>query len=168
MKIQHWMYSQQRLRSAAPMCMQPLVVTKTMRTWLMTLMLCCQTRGHKKYSQILSSKPITFFIASWCFDVEFLDYWTLNVSRTASYEITIVLLSVRPSLSFLKIGSLVFSDILHDDSWPWYLVTDEARFLKKKNWQPEFEWKSGPKLVFLPFSQVLFIGFSWNHQQNLW
>ena len=34
------------------------------------------------------------------------------------------------SLSFLKIRSLVFSDILHDDSWPWYLVT--ARFLKKK------------------------------------
>ena len=24
-----------------------------------------------------------------------------------------------------------FSDIVHDDSWPWYLVTDEARFLKK-------------------------------------
>ena len=149
MKIQHWMYSQQRLRSAAPMCMQPLVVTKTMRTWLMTLMLCCQTRGHKKYSQILSSKPITFFIASWCFDVEFLDYWTLNVSRTASYEITIVLLSVRPSLSFLKIGSLVFSDILHDDSWPWYLVTDEARFLKKKKKLAARIWvKIGPQTNF--------------------
>ena len=25
-------------------------------------------------------------------------------------------LSVRPSLSFFKIGSLVFSDIIHDDS----------------------------------------------------
>ena len=40
--------------------------------------------------------------------------------------------SVHPSLSFLKIGSLVLSDIVHDDSWPWYLVTNEARFLKKK------------------------------------
>ena len=40
-------------------------------------------------------------------------------------------LSDRPSLSFLKIGPLVFSDIVHDDSWPWYLVTDRARFLKK-------------------------------------
>ena len=38
--------------------------------------------------------------------------WTLGVSRTASYEITLV----RPLLSFFKIGSLVFSDIVHDDS----------------------------------------------------
>ena len=36
--------------------------------------------------------------------------------------------SVRPSLSCLKIGSLVLSDIVHDDIWPLYLVTDEARF----------------------------------------
>ena len=33
------------------------------------------------------------------------------------------------SLSFLKIGSLVFSGIVHDNSWPWY---DEAWFKKKK------------------------------------
>ena len=53
-------------------------------------------------------------------------------------KITLVHLSVRPSvlppLSFLKIGLLVFSDNEHDDSWPcwsWYLVTSEARFLKK-------------------------------------
>ena len=96
--------------------MQPFVVTKALQNWLMTLMLCCQTRGHKKYSQILSLEPITFSIASWCLDVEFLDYWTLDVSWTASFEITIVLLSVRPSLHFLKIGSLVFSDIVHDGS----------------------------------------------------
>ena len=36
------------------------------------------------------------------------------------------------ALRFLNIGSLVFSDIVHDDSWPWYLVSDEARFLEKK------------------------------------
>ena len=36
------------------------------------------------------------------------------------------------SLNFFKIGSLVFSDSKHDDSWSWYLLTDEARFLEKK------------------------------------
>ena len=35
---------------------------------------------------------------------------------TASYEITPVRLSVNLSLSFFKIGSLVFSDIAHVDS----------------------------------------------------
>ena len=39
---------------------------------------------------------------------------------------------VCPSLSFFKIGSLVFSGIVHDDSWPWHLVTDRARILTKK------------------------------------
>ena len=29
-----------------------------------------------------------------------------------------------------------FSDIVHDDSWPWYLATDEARFLKKNSGGP--------------------------------
>ena len=51
---------------------------------------------------------------------------TLDVSRTASREITLVRLFVRPfvrlfvrpSLSFLKLGSSVFFDIVHDDSWP--------------------------------------------------
>ena len=49
-------------------------------------------------------------------------------------------LLLRPSLSFLKIRSLVFSTV-HDGSWPWYLVTDEARFLKKKICSPNL----GPK-----------------------
>ena len=57
-------------------------------------------------------------------------FCTLDVSRTGSYEIALVRLSVcqfvvlsdHPSLSFLKFGSLFFSDILPDDSWPWYLV----------------------------------------------
>ena len=39
-------------------------------------------------------------------------------------------LSVPLSLRFLKIESLIFSDIVHDDSWPWYLVTDGARLMK--------------------------------------
>ena len=87
-------------------------------------------------------------------------YWTLDVSRRASYEITLVRLSVCPSvcpsLSFLKIG---------------YLVTDEARFLKKKkkNWRPEFGPngpKSGPKLGFLPLV-FLEYGYSDSRQQSL-
>ena len=48
------------------------------------------------------------------------NYRMLDVSRAESYEITPVRLSVRLfvrlSLSFLKIRSLVFSDIVHDDS----------------------------------------------------
>ena len=40
--------------------------------------------------------------------------------------------SVRLPLSFLKIRSLVFPDTVHDDSWPYYLVADKSRFLKKK------------------------------------
>ena len=46
----------------------------------------------------------------------------------------------------------------HDD----ILDTNEARFLKKKNWRPEFGSnvpKLGPKLDFLQFSQVWFISF---------
>ena len=53
-------------------------------------------------------------------------------SQSTSFEITLARLSVRSSLNFLKIESLVFSDSAHDDSWPGYLVTDGARFLKKK------------------------------------
>ena len=83
----------------------------------------------------------------------------------------VCLSSVHPSLTFLKIGSLVFSDIVHYDSWSWYLVTAEARFLKKKkiNRQPKFGPsgpKLGPNLGFLPFSQVCFISFPWNHLQQ--
>ena len=45
--------------------------------------------------------------------------WVADVSRIGTYEIMLVRLSVRLSLSFLKIGSSVaFSNILHDDSWP--------------------------------------------------
>ena len=78
-------------------------------------------------------------------------------------------LSVRPSLSFLKIGSLVFSDIVHDDSWPWYLVTDGTRFLKKKKLQSKFEPngpKSGPKLgflYFLKFHSLFFLEIACNN-----
>ena len=44
----------------------------------------------------------------------------LDVCRIASYEMTLIRVSVCPSvcpsLIFLKIGSLVFSDMINDDS----------------------------------------------------
>ena len=49
-----------------------------------------------------------------------------------------VCLSARLSLTFLKTGSLAFSEIVHDDSWPRYVVTDQAIFLKKRLWQPAY------------------------------
>ena len=39
---------------------------------------------------------------------------------------------------------ITFFNIVHDDSWSWYLVTDKAR---KKNWGPEFG-SNGPKMRF--------------------
>ena len=67
-----------------------------------------------------------------------------------------VRLSVRPSLNFLKTGSLVFSNTLQGDSWPWHLVTDGARCFNK-SWIIN---KSGTKWVFLSFYWVWFILFS--------
>ena len=53
-----------------------------------------------------------------------------NVSRQRPMKsLSSVCPSVRPSLSFLKIESLV-----HHYNWPWYLVSDEARL--KKNGSP--------------------------------
>ena len=50
-----------------------------------------------------------------------------------------VCLSIRPSVTkFSQDCIIAFTVIVHDDSWPGYLVIDEARFLKKKkNWRPE-------------------------------
>ena len=106
-------------------------------------------------------------------------FWTLDVSRTASsYETTSVRrLSVcsfvrplvLPSLTFLKIGSLAFSDIVHDDSW-WHLVTEKTRFKKKKIWWPKFgpsETKSDRKLVFghfLKFTSLVFPEIAHNNR----
>ena len=76
-----------------------------------------------------------------------------------------VLVSVRPSLNVFKIGSLVFSDIVHDDSWSWFVVTEEDRFFKKKNWRPKFGpngSKLGPKWGISPFYWVWVLCFPWN------
>ena len=89
-------------------------------------------------------------------------YWTFDVSRRAFYEITVIRLFVCPSvcpavsqfvhssISFLKIASSVLSDIIHGDSWPWYRVTDEARFLKKNF------------LHFLEFESLGFLEIAYN------
>ena len=96
-------------------------------------------------------------------------FWTLTLVRQRPMKSLLsICMSVCPSvctsLTFLKIGSLVYSHIVHDDSWPWHLVTDRARFLKKKLaawiWA---KWpKPVPKLDFLSFSHVCFISFPWN------
>ena len=90
----------------------------------------------------LCLKVLDLHFLSWFFLCSALCFscWTVDISQTASYEITLaersvclyVFPSVRLSLNILMIGSLVFSDIVHDDSWQWRLVTDGARFLKKK------------------------------------
>ena len=96
--------------------------------------------------------------------------WTLDVSRTASYEITLVRLSVRPSLSFLIIGSLVFSDMVHHDSCPSYIVNQKARFLKRtkekggEQISAKEEAKVGPKTRFFPIFSSLFHYFSFKLQ----
>ena len=69
-------------------------------------------------------------------------FWTLDVSLTESYEINLVHLSVhlsvclsvllsdRPSVTkFSQDWIISFSEIVQDDNWPLYLVTDEAKFL---------------------------------------
>ena len=99
----------------------------------------------------------------------------LDLSRTESYEITLVHLfvclhirlsvcvSVRQSLSFLKTGSLAFPDIVHDDGWPWYLVTDAVRFLKNKFGGPNLGWMSQIQVQsyvfcnFLKFGSLVFL-----------
>ena len=67
-------------------------------------------------------------------------------------------LSVRPfvrlSLTFLKIGSLDFPDIVQNDSWSWYLLTYKARLLKKNGGPTKFgsnRHKSGQNAVFCHF-----------------
>ena len=69
-------------------------------------------------------------------------FWTLDVSRTESYEIPLVRLSVHLSVclsvrlsnrpfvtKFSQDWIISFSEIVHDEDWPLYIVTDEAKFL---------------------------------------
>ena len=73
--------------------------------------------------------------------------------------------SVYLSLSFLKIGSLVFSGIVHDDSWSSYLVTDKDRFLKKKFGRPNLGQNRVRNHVFgyfLKFDSLVFFEIVYN------
>ena len=71
--------------------------------------------------------------------------------------------SICPSVTkFSQDWIISFFDIVRDDSWPWYLVTDGARLSKKglvaqiwAKWSPETRF-------FLPFSQVCLISFLLN------
>ena len=70
--------------------------------------------------------------------------------------------TVRPFLSFLKMVSLVSSDIVHDNSWPWYLVTVGVRFLKKKleiliwaKWS-KIKPETSPKCGLLVFLEIAY------------
>ena len=73
----------------------------------------------KEIKKTIGSKIITTNVyRTQAYNLKMYRYWTLDVDQTASYIITLVRLSVCPSLNLLKIGSLVFSDIVHDDSWP--------------------------------------------------
>ena len=106
-------------------------------------------RKDKKNTKIwndLMENPESHKVCMHVFFCFLLDTWQYSVCMP-------VCPSVCPSLNFLKIG-LLFPDIVHDDSWPWYLVTDETRLLKKI-WRPKSRPnrpKLGPKLGFLPFS----------------
>ena len=78
-----------------------------------------------------------------------------------------VRLFVRPSLNSLKIGSSAFSDIVHDDSWPWYPVTDRAKFLKKKKLAARNGAQNYASCYFLKFGLLVFLEVAYSLQQCL-
>ena len=65
-----------------------------------------------------------------------------------------VCLFLRLSLNFVKIGLLVFSDIVHYDSWSWHLVIEGARILDKKFGSPnlgQMDQNQAQNVVFYHF-----------------
>ena len=72
------------------------------------------------------------------------------------------------SLSPVKIGSLFFSDIVHEDSPPWYLVTDKTRFKKNQTGRPyldqigEYRARNLVFHHFLKFSSLVCLGFTYS------
>ena len=70
--------------------------------------------------------------------------------------------SVCPPLIFLKIGSLVFSDIVHNDSWPWYLVTDEASLNLNLGQISQNRTQNQVFCHFLKFDSLVFLGIAYN------
>ena len=93
----------------------------------------------------------------------FLDARRYSDSVLWNHSCPSLCLSVCPSL---KIWSLFFSCIVHDDSWPWRLVTDGARFLKKSFGSPNLT-KIGPKTRFffshfLKFGSLVFLSITFD------
>ena len=109
-------------------------------------------------AQILKSVDFTHTKKN--LDISRTKHRTFEVSRTASYEIDLVVLSVRPPLRMSKFSQ----DWIISFSWYftwWYLTMISSdwrsQIFEKKFWRPEFQSsapKSGPKSFFLPFSWV--------------
>ena len=85
-------------------------------------------------------------------------FWTLDVSRTVSYEITLICLSVRPSVTKVSQDWII--------SFFWYctlyLVTDKARSLKKKCGGPSFRPTGLNQVqneIFRLFFQICIVSF---------
>ena len=67
--------------------------------------------------------------------------------------------------AIFSFGSLVFLEIEYNDSLQQFITSSRGKTHEKKFWGPNLGHnmpKSGPKLVFLPFSQVWFISFPLN------
>ena len=94
--------------------------------YIMRKVLSCSYIIRSNFLQYL----ILVLISSYL-DFCFCEYILLNARRSLdsvlwNHSRPIVCLSVRPFvINFLMIGLLVFSDIVSDDSWPRYLVTEE-------------------------------------------
>ena len=118
----------------------------------------------------------SFVESNWGASFFFFFHSTLLDTRRRSdsviTEITLVRLSARPSLNFIKIGSLVFSNILHNNSWSSYLVTDKARLLKKKFGSQKFGpmgLNQAQNKVFRHFVEFgLYVFPKIAHNDNLW
>ena len=85
-------------------------------------------------------------------------FWRLNVSRTVSYEITLICPSFRPSVTKVSQDWII--------SFFWYctlyLVTDKARSLKKKCGGPSFRPTGLNQVqneIFRLFFQICIVSF---------
>ena len=70
-----------------------------------------------------------------------------------------------------KFGSLVFLEIAYNDSLQQCLTTSRGRIHEKKFYGPKFgsdRSKLGPKLSFLPFSQVSCVSFFLDYIDDSW
>ena len=106
-------------------------------------------------------------------------FWTLDVSRQRLMKSLLpvcpsICPSAHPSLRFVKIVSLVFSDIVYHDSWPWYLVTEEffLKIFEKKVLAAQIwaKWaKIGPEPRFFVIFSSLVHYFSYKlHKMIAW